>query len=79
MTFSEYIRSRRVTDTPRGDFIADTKSLIETGKFPDVESWTALELELAGRGACREAFREARKLWREYQYQGALTVEDILS
>jgi hypothetical protein len=31
-TFTDFIRSRRITDSPRGAFIEDTKSLIRCGK-----------------------------------------------
>jgi hypothetical protein len=35
MTFTEFIQSRRTTDTPRRDFIEDTKALIRINRFPD--------------------------------------------
>lgn len=67
MTFKSYIQSARVTETPRGDFIADCKTLINCNKLPDVQSWSELYGFMWKRGACREAIEEARKVWRQYQ------------
>jgi hypothetical protein len=73
MTFTEFIQSRRVTDTPRGDFIEDTKGLISLNRFPDPKSLPALEWFMVRRHARKKAIREARKLWREYQRNGEET------
>jgi hypothetical protein len=70
-TFTDFIRSRRVTDTPRGDFIEDTKGLIRLNRFPDPKSLPALEWFMVRRHACKEAITEARKLWREYERKAA--------
>jgi hypothetical protein len=43
MTFTEFIQSRRITDSPRGDFIEDTKALIGGNRFPDPRSLPVLE------------------------------------
>jgi hypothetical protein len=66
MTFNEFVVSRRVTDSPRGDFVEDTKMLIRMGKMPDIRKWSELEHIMFKRRACAEARREARKLWKEY-------------
>jgi hypothetical protein len=66
-TFTEFIQSRRITDTPRGDFIEDTKGLILVNRFPDPKSLAALEWFMVNkRHARKKAIREARNLWREY-------------
>jgi hypothetical protein len=76
-TFAEYISSCRVTDTPRGDFIADTQTLINAGKFPDVKRWRDLYGFMSCRSVrCSEAIELARKVWRQYQKS---TVEEVLS
>jgi hypothetical protein len=76
-TFADYINAARVTDTPRGDLIADTKTLINARVFPDVKTWAELYGFMCQRHACPEAIAEARKLWRSYQK--SLTLEDVLS
>jgi hypothetical protein len=76
--FAEFIRSRNITDSPRGDFLADCKTLINARKFPDVQTWGDLYCFMRMRNECRpEALAEARKLWRSYQK--SFTLEDITS
>jgi hypothetical protein len=77
MTFSEFIATRKITNTPRGDFLEDTKTLINCKKFPAVTSWGDLYCFMRGRRACDEAIAEGRKLWA--QYKKSLNVEDIVS
>jgi hypothetical protein len=77
-TFSDFIKAARVTETPRGDFIADTKTLINCNKFPDdFKNWGELYHFMISRHACEPAITEARKVWR--QYRKSLTLEDVLS
>jgi hypothetical protein len=65
MRFREWVRSRRVTDTPRGDFVEDSRVARD---FPDVDSWDEMESYLLfRRRACQEAMAEGKRLWREYQ------------
>jgi hypothetical protein len=71
--FSDFIQSRNITNSPRGDFLADTKTLINCGKFPTVTCWGQLFAFVSSRHASPEAIAEARKLWR--QYQKSLTLE----
>ena len=66
MTFTEFILSRHVTDTIRGDFIRDARDMIEIGRFPDPPTWDNLEVYLGLRHACPEAMRAGRQLWREF-------------
>jgi hypothetical protein len=67
-TFASFIQSARVTNSPRGDFISDTKTLIDWGKLPAINSWRDLHSFMFWkRHACPEAIAEGRKLWREYQ------------
>jgi hypothetical protein len=67
MSFTDFLLSRRVGDNPRGDFIEDTRMLIEGGRFPAFTSIEALEGWLMLNGACDEAIREGCRLWRQYQ------------
>ena len=66
MTFAEFIASRHMTNSPRGNLLADSKTLINAGKFPDVKCWPDLYRFMIGRTARPEAIDEARKLWRSY-------------
>jgi hypothetical protein len=64
MTFSEYIRARRITNTPAGDFVKDAR---EDGQLPgDFPSWDRLHSYLGRRSACSEAIDAARTVWRGY-------------
>lgn len=63
LSFRDYIKRRRITDTPMGDFVADFKS---DRAASDVESWDQLEFYLMNRGACDEAIVAAKKVWRGY-------------
>jgi hypothetical protein len=61
--FREWLRARRVTDTPRGDFVGDAR---RDPQFPDIASAEQLDLYLALRGAGREVRQIGRRLWRQY-------------
>lgn len=64
MTFKEYIATRRAGDTLRGDFIRDARS---DRQFPEARTWPELEFYLFQRGACGEAIKVGRALWREFE------------
>lgn len=67
MTFKEYLRSRRITDTPAGDFTADARG---DGRMPDINSWPELRDYLnrhVSGGTRGEVLRAARKVWSGYQ------------
>ena len=63
LTFREYLESCHVTDNLRGDFIADAKL---DKRMPDARTWGDLETHMVCRGACREALRQAKRVWRQY-------------
>ena len=64
LTFNQWLAQRRVTDSPRGDFIADWRC---DRSFPDgITSIYKLLAYLIRRGAHREATDVARGLWRQY-------------
>jgi hypothetical protein len=67
MTFKEYVRSRRVTDTAAGDF---TKDASKDGRLPDASSWSELKTYLKRRapgGLHRDVLAAARQVWQGYQ------------
>lgn len=64
ISFRTYVQSRRVTDTPAGDFVADAKA---DPTFPDPPTWQELEGYLRRRGAIRDAIMAGRAVWRGYQ------------
>lgn len=63
-TFRDYVRGRRKTDTPAGDFVADLKS---DSKFPDAKSWNDVENYLRSHGACEAAVNAGKSVWRGYR------------
>jgi hypothetical protein len=64
MSFREYIRIRRHTDNPQGDFVEDARG---DPNFPDVKTWDEMEGYLRHRSASHEAIAAARVVWRQYQ------------
>lgn len=64
MTFYEWAMKRRITNTPRGDFLTDLRS---DERAPTVantkEAW---ESNLRGWGACEGARFAFRSLWGSY-------------
>jgi hypothetical protein len=72
MTFTEYVMSRRVTDTPNGDFVADTQTLIRAGRFEDPKTWRQLEFFMRFRagvpgGVSERTIEAGKRVWRQYQ------------
>jgi hypothetical protein len=63
LSFRDYIQSRRVTDTPAGDFVADAK---QDGRLPDAQSWADLQSYMWGRGASSSAVDAAKTVWQRY-------------
>jgi hypothetical protein len=77
MTFTDYIQNRRVTGTPNGDFVADTKFLIGCARqgiglphrrWRDPKTRDQLIcFMMFGRGACHEAIEAAKQVWAAYR------------
>jgi hypothetical protein len=66
-TFTHFLQTRNVTNSPRGAFIAEAKTLINADVFPDVRDWVELYRFFCRRGASDETITLARALWREYR------------
>jgi len=67
MTFKEYLATRRVTDTPAGNFTADARS---DRRFPDVTTWAELRRYVESRAEFSisdKVVEAARQVWRGYQ------------
>jgi hypothetical protein len=62
-SFREYIRRRRVTDGPVGDFVEDAKT--DRG-LPDAASWDQLDTYLITRGADSGVRQAGYAVWRSY-------------
>ncbi len=60
--FWNWVLTRRVTDTPRGDFVSDTKDLVAVHGKGRVTEAVVEKLEWRLHGACREAQIEEKKL-----------------
>lgn len=63
MTFRDYVASRRITDTPAGDFTADAR---RDKRLPEIASWDDLHGYLRGRLVHRDVVDAARAVWRGY-------------
>lgn len=69
-TFPEYIRKARVTDTPQGDFIKDTRLLLGTkheGALRALSSRDQLVTFMKLRRAAPEAIAAAKRVWAGYE------------
>lgn len=64
MSFYEWIMTRRITDTPRGDLIYDIK---RDKQFTAINDKESIERYLVRKYACQEAIAEFKKLWKEYE------------
>jgi hypothetical protein len=64
MTFHEYIKIARITDTPQGDFVSDAK---RDDELEDIKTWPELRRHLVNRGACPEAVRAGYKVFHNYR------------
>lgn len=64
MTFKEWLATRRITDSARGDFISD---VLKDDRFPDGGYAEGIECYLIRHHACPEAIKEFKKLWRQYE------------
>lgn len=71
LEWAKFLATRRVTDTPRGDFLTDA---YRDADMLNADSWDKVDFILRRKHACVEAIREGRKLWR--QYQKALTIQN---
>lgn len=64
MSFKNYVKTRRVTNTPAGDFIKDARS---DSNLRDFESYDDLKSYLETCNAIKEVYPAARSVWRGYQ------------
>jgi hypothetical protein len=64
MTFRDYIRSRRRTRNPLGDFVGDAKADVD---FPDVANFHQLVLYLRSYNAREAAVDAAQVWWKRFQ------------
>ena len=61
--FWKWVYSRRAQDNPRGDFIRDTRVVMDAGaRSPDEALW----------GGCIEARVEHDRLWRQYARENSV-------
>jgi hypothetical protein len=64
MTFRKFLKSRKVTDNPRGDFIFDA---CQDECLDAIQSKEQLVTYLRRKSVCSEAIKEARILWNAYE------------
>lgn len=70
MDFYGFLRTLRVSDTPRGDFVRDIRLDVENMRAHfgggEPASWNNLRGYLRHKGACDEACAVAARVWRQY-------------
>lgn len=67
-TFIDYLMHHvRATDTPEGDFIRDSRGLIERGKFTTREGWIHVHFFLLLHHADSDVIAAARNVHRNYR------------
>lgn len=64
MSFKEYIRHRRVTDTPAGDFTKDAR---DDQRLPDINTWDELRTYVRLKRGDDLVVRAAQDVWKGYQ------------
>lgn len=67
MTFKDYLASRRITDTPQGDFTRDARS---DKRLPDTATWSELRnyIQKSTSDDMVEAVTDAaRAVWKAYR------------
>lgn len=74
MTFAEYIATRRITDTPQGDFTMDAG---RDKNLPDVKSWEELKRYLERKGGHSDVIAAARLVWQGYVIRTKESVRKI--
>lgn len=63
MTFNQYLATRRVTNTPQGDF---TKDALDR-QLPDVQTWHELKAHLCGITSDGRVIEAAHQVWTSYR------------
>lgn len=61
ITFNEFVQGKKITDTRRGDFIADAKA---DKHLPSIENWKQLKRYLSGKHP--DVIDAAYSAWRGY-------------
>lgn len=64
MSFIRYLKERRITDTPAGDFTKDAR---DDSGMPDVQSWPELRRYLERSGAIPAAIQSGHRVWAAYR------------
>jgi hypothetical protein len=79
LTFKDFVQSSYVTNTPRGEFIADMKTLSNAGVLPPVIfSWNDFYSFLAyHHRTSPEAVAVARKVWQQFRSKSKPTVSPV--
>lgn len=70
MTFKEFLADGLAKgafgDSPESDFANDVKT---DKNFRDFKTWSELEMYIVFHGACREAVKAAKILFRKWEYR----------
>lgn len=63
-SFDAFIRERKITDDPVGDFVGDAR---QDAKMPSVKQWSELRRYLENRHVSEDVINAARRAWHEYE------------
>jgi hypothetical protein len=63
-SFDAFIRERKITDDPIGDFVGDAR---HDAKMPNVKRWSELRQYLESRHVSEDVVNAARRTWHEYE------------
>ena len=74
MTFKEYIATRRITDTPQGDFTGDAR---RDKNLPDAKTWAELKSYLRWKTSDSDVLNAARQVWQGYVTKQRTQVQSV--
>lgn len=63
MSFREYVKARRITDTPAGDFTGDAR---RDPNLPDAKSWPELKAYLEAIPHANGVIEAGYQVWQGY-------------
>jgi len=70
VSFKEYLKGRRITDTPQGYFTVDA---LRDRKFPDAATWEEVENHVYGLCFNEDVIAAGRIVWRQYVKKHQIT------
>jgi hypothetical protein len=69
MSFSEWVLSKKPTNTMSGVFLADSAVLARCGRLDRIQTWRQMKHLLHMRGADEEVRKIGRYIWRRFEME----------